>query len=283
MDILSSLTNAVEFIENNLNEEIDMSAISRNSALSEYELSKLFRSLTGMTIKEYIRKRKLTLAAFDLQIGKQRVIDIAVKYGYDSADSFRRAFIAQHNISPSCVRKKSVPLNIYPPLSFEINVKGVNKMNFKIIDTEDIILYGISTPCNASDGKRYEIARDVWSEDCQHIPEKICDGYDGIWYAIWSDDSYTVARKQNDCTKYNLKQVVVPNGKYAVFTTEKGGYAGDELPRLHSEIFESWLPSSNYIMASDFELEVYHLATDRAKRRRERYYEIWIPITEKIN
>lgn len=283
MDILSSLTNAVEFIENNLNEEIDINTISRNSALSEYELSKLFRSLTGMTIKEYIRKRKLTLAAFDLQIGNQRVIDIAVKYGYDSADSFRRAFIAQHKIAPSRAREKSVPLNIYPPLSFEINVKGVNKMNFKIIDTEDIILYGISTPCNVSDGKRYELARDVWSEDCQHIPERICDGYDGIWYAIWSNDSYTVARKRNDCTKQNLKQTVVPRGKYAVFTTEKGGYAGDELPRIHSEIFESWLPSSNYIMSSDFELEVYHLATDRAKRRRERYYEIWIPITEKIN
>lgn len=280
MDILSSLSNAVDYIERNLCDEIDMSQIARASALNEYELNNLFHSLTGMTIKEYIRKRRLTLAALDLQTSKQRIIDVALKYGYDSADSFRRAFVAQHNIPPSVAKTKSVALNIYPPLSFEIKVKGADKMNFKIVEFEEMAVYGISTPCFSADAERYKLARDVWDENCQHIPQKICDGYDGVWYGIWSNNSYTIARDKSNCTKGNLTKTVIPSGKYAVFTTECGGYAGDELPKLHSQIFDCWLPESGYVMTRDFELEVYHLATDRAKRRKERYYEIWIPVTE---
>lgn len=154
-------------------------------------------------------------------------------------------------------------------------------MNFKIVEIDGLEVYGITTPCFGNESNRYELARDLWSEDAQHIPEKICDGYDGIWYAIWSNNSYTIARDKSNCSKNNLTKTVIPKGKYAVFTTEKGGYAGDELPKLHSHIFDCWLPDSDYVLTSDFELEVYHLATDRDKRRKERYYEIWIPVTEK--
>lgn len=124
MDILSSLENAVTYIENNLCEDINISSIAKAAVLNEYELSNLFHSLTGMTIKEYIRKRRLTCAALDLQKSNDKIIDVAMKYGYESCDSFRRAFISQHNASPSSVKNRSVALNIYPPLSFEIKVKG---------------------------------------------------------------------------------------------------------------------------------------------------------------
>lgn len=282
MDILSSLENAVTYIENNLCEDINISGVAKAAVLNEYELSNLFHSLTGMTIKEYIRKRRLTCAALNLQKGNDKIIDVALKYGYESCDSFRRAFISQHNASPSSVKNRSVALNIYPPLSFEIKVKGNEKMNFKIVEIDGLEVYGITTPCFGNESNRYELARDLWSEDAQHIPEKICDGYDGIWYAVWSNNSYTVARDKSNCSKNNLTKTVIPKGKYAVFTTEKGGYAGDELPKLHSHIFDCWLPDSDYVLTSDFELEVYHLATDRQKRRKERYYEIWIPVKEKL-
>ena len=281
MDILSSLKSVVDCIEGNITENISINHIARKCAMSEYELSNLFHSLTGMTIKEYVRKRRLTLAGFDLQNGNDRIIDIAVKYGYDSADSFRRAFAAQHGVVPSMARASGTTLNIYPPLSFEIEVKGANKMNFRIVEFDGMEIYGISTPCYSSENSRYELARDVWSDECRHLPEKICDGYDGIWYAVWTSNSYTIARDKSNCTKEGLTKITVPGGKYAVFTTDKGGYAGCELPKLHEQVFEGWLPDSDYVMTSDFELEVYHLATDRATRRKERYYEIWIPVTEK--
>lgn len=281
MDILSSLKLVVDYIESNILDEINISIAARECAMSEYELSNLFHSLTGMTIKEYIRKRRLTLAGLELQSSNDKIIDIAIKYGYDSADSFRRAFTAQHFVSPSKAKAKNTTLNIYPPLSFEIKVKGANKMNFKIVDIEGFEVYGITEACFSSGSSRYELANDMWSKECRHLPERIYDGYDGIWYAVWTSSNYSIARDKSNCTKPDLTKITIPSGKYAVFTTDKGGYAGDELPKLHEQIFESWLPDSDYVMTSDFELEVYHLATDKATRRRERYYEIWIPITEK--
>ncbi len=280
MDILSCLTLAVDRIESNICNRIDVRDIARECALGEYELSNLFHSLTGMTIKEYVRKRRLTLAGYDLQESDDKIIDVAVKYGYDSADSFRRAFVSQHGVTPSAARKNKSALNIYPSLSFNIEVKGAKKMNFKIIEMKDLEVYGLSVPCLSDSENRYELAREVWSDEYRHLPSKICDGYNGIWYAIWDTNSYTIARDKSNCSKPGLKKTVIPGGKYAVFTTERGGYAGNELPELHRRIYDSFLPNSKYTVNGDIEIEVYHLATDRTTRHRERYYEIWVPVTE---
>lgn len=277
MDILSSLNNVICFIESNICEDIIISELACGAAMSEYELLNLFHSLTGMTIKEYIRKRRLTLAAMDIQNTDDRIIDIAVKYGYVSEDSFRRAFFAQHAITPSMARDKSNSIVLYPPLSFHIKVEGAEKMDFKIIETEEKVVYGISKKC-PDDADRYELAHYMWSVDCEHIPEKISDGYDGTWYGIWHNNRYLIAREKADCQSDNLEKHVIPAGRYIVFTTERGGYAGEELPKLHNEIFNSYLPDSPYSLVSDYELEVYHLFTDRTERRKNRYYEIRLPI-----
>lgn len=116
--------------------------------------------------------------------------------------------------------------------------------------------------------------------DAEHYPEKICNGYDGIWYGIWDNGNYSIARNEADVEYNNLQRITIPSGKYAVFTTEKGGYAGTELPRLHDLIFNSWLPNTNYKIKKEYIVEVYHLATDRVERRKNRYYEMWIPIEE---
>lgn len=278
MDILSSLNSMIFTIESKLCEDISISELAMNAAISEYELSNLFHSLTDMTIKEYIRKRRLSLAAIDIQNTDEKIIDIAVKYGYDNADSFRRAFVSQHGVTPSAVKDKSSEITIYPPLSFQIKVEGAKKMNFKIVEAEERVIYGISRESLMKDSRRYELAHLMWAEDNEHIPEKICDGYDGLWYAVWFDNKYLIARELNDCKTDNLEKHIIPAGKYAVFTTERGGYAGEELPKLHDLIFNSWLPNSDYSLACDYELEIYHLCTDRAERRKKRYYEIWIPI-----
>lgn len=96
-----------------------------------------------------------------------------------------------------------------------------------------------------------------------------------------NDGHYMIARDKPDTTGADLEKYIIPAGAYAAFTTEKGGYAGEELPKLHDLIFKSWLPDSGYVRASDLEIEVYHLRTGDAERKKNRYYEIWIPIKEK--
>lgn len=280
MDMLNQLNKAVDYIENHLSEDVNIGDAAKIACENTDSFKRIFRALTGMTVNEYIRKRRLTLAVYDIHRG-DKIVDIAIKYGYDSADSFRRAFTAQHKITPNAVRNSCVSVNIYPPVSFHIQIKGAEKMNYKIIQRDEAVIYGISRKLDVTADNRWNDERAMWDENFEHIPEKICSGYDGVWYGIWNNGCYIIARDKEDVQSHYAEKHIIPAGKYAVFTTEKGGYAGDELPRLRELIFNAWLPNSNYRQISDFELEVYHLWTDRAKRREKRYYEIWVPVEDK--
>lgn len=281
MDILSRLNEAIVYIENHLCGEIDMNEIAKIACESADGFQRIFKTLTSMTVKEYIRKRRLSLAVSDIQNGDEKIIDIALKYGYESADSFRRAFESQHKITPTAARNASALTSVYPPLSFHIKIKGAEKMNFKIVESDEIEVYGVSRIFGGQASERFEQEHIMWTEDCDCVSSKICEGYDGTWYGIWNGGTYMIAREEENVQGTNLEKHTIPAGTYAVFITECGGYAGDELPKLHDLIFSSWLPSSPYRQKDDYELEVYHLWTDRSERRKKRYYEIRIPV-EKV-
>lgn len=281
MDMLSRLNEAIVYIENHLCGEIDMNEIAKITCESVDAFQRIFKTLTSMTVREYIRKRRLSLAVFDIQNSDERIIDIALKYGYESADSFRRAFVNQHNITPTEARNSYALTSIYPPISFHIIIKGEEKMNFKIVESDEIEVYGVSRKFDGQASDRFEQEHIMWADDCDFVPSKICEGYDGIWYGIWNGGAYTIAREKENVQGTNLEKHVIPAGTYAVFITERGGYAGDELPKLRDLIFNSWLPSSPYKQKDDYELEVYHLWTDRSERRKNRYYEIRVPV-EKV-
>ncbi len=280
MDVLKELNDVSLYIENHINDDIDISELAKISMQSSDGFSRLFSYMVGMTINEYIRHRKLSLAVFDLQNTDDKIIDIAMKYGWNSSDAFTKAFVNQHGVTPSNARNKIGSVKIYPPVSFELNIKGARKMDFKIIDVEGFEVYGLSKQFGCQAGERFKQENIMWSVDAEHYPEKICDGYDGIWYGIWNNGLYSIARSEEDIEYNNLEKIVIPAGKYAVFTTEKGGYAGAELPRLHDLIFNSWLPNSSYKIKKEYIIEVYHLATDKTERRKNRYYEMWIPLEE---
>lgn len=278
MDVLKELNEASAYIEKHITDDIDINELARITMQSSDSFCRLFRCMVGMTINEYIRRRKLSCAIYELQNSSEKIIDIAMKYGFNSSDAFAKAFVKQHGVTPSDARNHIGSLKIYPPVSFEVNIKGAKEMDFKIKEVESFELYGLSKKFHCAAGERFEQEHTMWSVDAEHYPERICEGYDGEWYGVWDNGSYAIARKEADVKYENLEKLVVPSGKYAVFTTEKGGYAGTELPKLHDMIFSSWLPSSNYKLRNDYIIEVYHLATDRAERRKNRYYEMWIPI-----
>ena len=277
MDILNNLNCAIAYIENHLADKISISQAAMLATESKQGFIKLFRSLTNMTVSEYIRKRRLSLAVDDLRSGV-KVIDVAVKYGWNSADAFSRAFALQHNITPTQARNIESTVNIYPPLSFQIIIKGAEKMRMTIKTVDEFEVYGVTEHFGGASDERFEKERAMWDENYDNIPKRICNGYIGTWYGVWKDGNYSITRMKSDTEYDNLERIVIPGGQYAVFTSERGGYAGDELPRLHELIYKSWLPSSEYTVKSDLEIEVFHLWTDRAERREKRYYEIWISI-----
>ena len=282
MDTLKQLNDAIAYVESNLCYEIDIDRVAQISCVTKDSFLRVFSYITGMTLSEYIRCRRLTLAAYELRNGDSKVIDVAIKYGWDSADAFTKAFKRQHGITPTRARDLNMALKIYPPASFYIMIKGAKEMDFRITKVDETEVYGVSRQFDDQEFKtREDLKHVMWSEDFDFVPGRICDGYDGMWYGIWSSGKYLIAREKEDTKNDSLEKFIIPAGTYAVFKTERGGFAWEEIPRLRELIVDSWLPDSEYNQTNEFEIEVYHLWTNREERRKNRYYEIWISIEKK--
>jgi len=287
MNMPDQLNAAMHYIEENLCGEIDLEKLARIAGVSQDSFLRFFSYMTGMTLNEYIRRRRLSRAGLELQRSGERVIDVALKYGYESADAFTRAFARQHGISPG-VAKKGGSLKVYPPASFHIIIKGAKKMDFRMINVGKTMVYGVSKRFDESEySSKEELRHIMWSEDCEDIPGRICEGrwneagrhsYDGVWYGLWRDGRYMICREREHIKDENLEMQVIPEGRYAAFVSERGGYAGDEIPKLWSLIFDSWLPGSGYELRNGDVIEVLHLWNDKEERKKKRYYEIWVPV-----
>ncbi len=288
MNLLKQLNAAVDYIEANLCAEIDLDMAAGIACVTADSFFRFFSYMTGMSLTEYIRRRRLTLAAEELRNSKTPIVDIAVKYSYDSAAAFSRAFAKQHGMTPSDFRRNGGSLKVYSPASFHIMIKGAKEMDFRLIELDDTVMYGVS---KLYDGQGYrsreELRHSMWASDCDDVPGQLCEGewnqpgstaYDGVWYGIWQDGKYMIAREKADVKTECLEVRTIPAGTYAAFQTERGGLAWEEFPKLFSLIFDSWLPASEYRQRFDLAIEVLHLQTDHDLRQRNRYYEVWIPV-----
>jgi len=161
-------------------------------------------------------------------------------------------------------------------------------MNLSIIELAETELYGVSKPY-AGQGyrSREELRHSMWANDCDDVPGRLCEGgwnqpgstaYDGIWYGIWQEGRYMIAREKGDVKTDQLEVRSLPAGTYAAFKSECGVVAWEEFPRLFALIFDAWLPASGYRQKGDLAIEVLHLWTDHDLRKKNRYFEVWIPV-----
>lgn len=134
---------ALAYIEESLDGKIDFKQVERLALCSDYHFRRMFSFLAGINLSEYIRRRRLTLAAFDLLHSDARVIDIAVKYGYSSPDAFTRAFVALHGVTPTEARDARRPLKAFPRMTFQITIKGASEMNYRIVEKEGFRIVGL--------------------------------------------------------------------------------------------------------------------------------------------
>lgn len=276
MDMLKQWNDAVAYIESTLCGELDLERLSSVACVTPDSFFRFFSYMTGMTVREYIRRRRLTLAAYELRGSAEKVIDIALKYGYESADSFSRAFAGQHGVTPTQARRPSSELKAYPPVSFHMMIKGAAKMNFRMLQRQKTVLYGLSRRFLGEAAGRFEQEHVMWAAQCDDFPRRIANGIPGVWYGIWDHGLYSIARDADDARQEELERIVLPAGTYAAFTTEYGGFAGDALPRLREQVFGACLADAGYRQTRDYEVEVYHLYPKGEKAKR--HYELWIPV-----
>lgn len=144
MEWSDRMNSAIDYIESNLDKHVNINKAAKAACSSPYHFQRMFYAIIGITPAEYIRQRRLTLAAAELAVGNSKVIDIALKYGYESPNAFTRAFRNVHGINPREVRTSGVILSTYGRILFRVEIKGGSGMNYRIIDKPAFTLVGKS-------------------------------------------------------------------------------------------------------------------------------------------
>lgn len=290
MDMLESMNEAMRYIEENLAEEIDFKEVARRAYCSEYHFKRMFSFLAGVSLTEYIRRRRLTLAAFELEDRDVKVIDVAMKYGYTSPDSFTRAFHSLHGITPSEARMPGHSLKAYPSMTFQLTIKGGSEMNYRIVEKDAFRIVGIMKRVPlVYHGVNPEIA-EMWQslnmEKIQEMKELSNTEPLGLVSASvnFSEgrmeekgelDHYIGAATTKDCPPYLASLEVVPT-TWAVF--EAIGPFPETLQNVWGRIYSEWFPSAGYEQAEGPEIlwnEHKDVSSPTFKS------EIWIPVKRK--
>lgn len=156
MEWLERMNRAMDYIEDHLDGTIDYGKIAREACCSTYHFQRMFSFIVDVPLAEYIRRRRMTLAAFELQNSKIKIVDLALKYGYDSPVSFARAFQSLHGVSPSSARTSGVALKAYQRLSFHLSIKGDVAMDYKVVEEGEMCLFGRSIEISYHETNQYE-------------------------------------------------------------------------------------------------------------------------------
>ena len=290
MDLLKHMNGAIQYIEENLIDDIDYKEVARLALCSEYHFKRMFSFLAGISLSEYVGRRRLTLAAFELKDSNIKVIDIAIKYGYSSPDSFARAFQQLHGITPSKARFNGRALKAYPRMTFQLAIKGVNEMNYRIEEKEPFSIVGIKKRVPiVFNGVNPEIASMWESLDMEKINLlKSLSNVEPIGLLSASTnfsegrmqeqgelDHYIGVATNRECPD-NLSQLDVPASTWAVF--EAIGPFPDTLQDVWGRIYSEWFPSSNYE-----QLEGPEILWNKDKDVTSPTFtsEIWIPVLKK--
>lgn len=241
--------------------------------------------LCGFTVAEYIRKRRLSLAGNDLIYSEQKIIDIALKYGYDSPDSFTKAFLRFHNVTPTAVRKEGALVKSFAPLKVKFSLKGGYTMDYKIIDKDAFTVMGLSRTF------KYESAAvdvpKLWQEYFNSGKDRVVCGLYGINMDLemgGNEFSYMIADNYIPTLEVPEGFItrVIPKHTWAVFPCV--GPSAKTIQEINEKIFTEWLPNNkNYEIAEGYNIEMYEDPTKYPNGvEDENYYgEIWIPVRKK--
>ncbi len=299
MDWITGMQKAIDYIEENLTKEIDYEKVAEKSYSSSYHFQRVFSILCGYTLGEYIRLRRLSLAGAELASGKDKVIDIALKYGYDSPDSFAKAFQKFHGMTPSQARTDGKMLKSFSRLSIKILLEGGSTMNYRIEEKEEMILTGYKYRFTGIPGERMEQEKEMYvkTRPLQYILKYLSGDLINDFNIITNihEDGYDfyIASRLKKYFRDNLNKegilgeefagyyenITIPKCTYAVFETERCTFPTMVFLDLRRKIASEWLPGSGYQLKNAPELVVTHWY--EGKRRDQRYRELWIPIEKK--
>jgi AraC family transcriptional regulator len=277
MDWVDRMNNVIDYVEDHLNSDIDYEEISKIMCCPFSVFQRSFTQITGITLSEYIRNRKLTCAAYELQNTNIKVIDIAMKYGYESSDAFSVAFKRLHGVMPAMAKKPDVKLAFYCRLYFALTIKGVYKMDYRKVEREQFKVIGrrMTTPYG---GGTWAIVKSDGSADTmKELSGHLCDL--GLCFGFGEDGSndYMCGIEWNKEDIPEFESYVYPTTTWLVFEAS-GTIVGNTLGNTWQRINREFLPQSIYKKSGLPTIEKYVEWDETADICK---VEIWIPVAKK--
>jgi len=281
MDWIERLNATINYIEERLTDTIEYEQIAKIACCSVYHYQRMFGYMSGVTLAEYIKRRRMSSAAANLIRG-DKVIDVSLAYGYESPTAFNRAFKSIHGISPSKARQKGVTLTTYPPISFKISIKGVEEMNYRIENKEAFRIVGFREEISNDAEEAFETVPLFWEKTMPHIPDLIslmdssAVGLLGISTCNEVENQqnyYYIAVVSDKLAPEGMGELTVPACTWAIFS---GCGNQEDIQSLQIRIVSEWLPTSGYEWANAPDIELY--LSDNPHNMQ---FEVWLPVVRK--
>ncbi|MDE6426306.1 MAG: AraC family transcriptional regulator [Ruminococcus sp.] len=286
MNWINGIQNALNYIENHITDKLDYEEISEQAYCSVFYFQRIFNALCGMTIGEYIRKRRLTLAGSELYSEKSKVIDVALKYGYESPESFTRAFVKFHGITPSEARRNGSSLKSFSRLSVKIILKGGNTMNYSIVEKKSFKVLSKTETHSVIGEQNINTIPDFWDKAHKTgiIETLLKNASDKTYiFGICYGNTHT-----NQMTfDYSIavecgENVIIPEG-YTVseipsrtwIVAECIGAMPEAIQKLWHELCAEFFPTSEYKPTYEMDIEAYPAGNMISPDYK---CQIWIPI-----
>ena len=281
MDWIERLNEAIRYIEENLTGEIEYEKLGQIACCSAYHFQRIFAYIAGMPLSEYIRKRKMSLAAVDLQGSDAKIIDVAAKYGYTSPTAFNRAFQSVHGVNPSSVKSEGIAIKSFPPITIKITVKGVEEMNYRIETKEAFRIAGVSALMDKEMENNFAVVPQMWQsavengtlQELSKIMNGTPTGLLGVSVCNDKEDwKYFIAVTSKNGGDM-FENYMVPASTWAIFP---GTGTNQSVQELERRIFTEWFPTSGYEYGNAPDIEVY-INPDPQNT----IFEVWVPVKKK--
>ncbi len=298
MEHMTGIQMALDYIERHLAEEIDYQEMARRSGSSLSHFRRAFHILCGYTLAEYVRNRRLTLAAAELTEGTSKVIDVAEKYGYESPDSFAKAFQRFHGVAPSQASEERAKLQCFAPVSIRISREGGTLRQYRMETKEAFVLTGFKTRLDGSPDSicPQDHAFTIKTRVNQYILEGLAHDCDTTYEVMtnFTDEGYEfyIASKLSKSARENMEKeigmelatrfehITIPKTHYLVCETERCQFPVDRTDDLRRAAVTQWLPACGYELMEAPEIRVTHWFYEEGndKLNHSRYCEVWLPI-----
>ena len=267
MDWLSKMNGAVSYIEDNLTNEIDYAEVARRACCSVHHFQRLFSFIADVPLSEYVRRRRLTLAAFELQTTDAKVLDLSLKYGYESPEAFTRAFQNLHGVTPTAARRTGVQVKAYPRMTFSIQIKGDVAMQYRIEQAEAFTVVGVKERVNMKEA--FHVIPGLWDKakneglldrlihmpwaNTPNLPRGILGVCANGDFGNREEFDYYLGAAAELETPEDMVTLHVPASTWAVFEVTPDVDVQGIWKRLYTE----WVPTSGYNLANVPGIECY--------------------------